>query len=416
MAPGRGKIVLMGSGELTSTMVEVHKEILKNLEGERKAVFLDTPAGFQLNVDELSQRAVDYFRSRVLHPLSVLSFKAKDISPFEAEQAFQGLREASYVLVGPGSPTYAVRQWVGTPVADILAQMTEKGGCFVAASAAALTVGRFTLPVYEIYKVGEPLYWAEGLNLLDRFGLNYVVIPHWNNAEGGTHDTRCCFVGESRFRILASMLPEETAVLGIDEHTACIIDFEKEKVTVRGIGSVTVRRGDKEKIFQRDVSFPLDILRGKDADTGGKGDEKEGEEIDNETVKDMSGGFWGRVHAIESAFHRGIESDPRDAVNAILELDRVIWEARQNLENVEFITQAREMLREHIVLMGARLVSEREGPEHDIRVLIEELLVLRESFRKNKQWRESDALRDCLRKVNVLVEDTPEGPQWQGLP
>jgi len=56
----------------------------------------------------------------------------------------------------------------------------------VAASAAALTIGRFTLPVYEIYKVGQDIHWVDGLDILSQFGLHLVVVPHWNNAEGGT--------------------------------------------------------------------------------------------------------------------------------------------------------------------------------------------------------------------------------------
>ena len=61
MAPKNGTIALMGSGELTATMVEVHKELLAKLQPVPRAVFLDTPAGFQLNVDQLSQKAVDLF-------------------------------------------------------------------------------------------------------------------------------------------------------------------------------------------------------------------------------------------------------------------------------------------------------------------------------------------------------------------
>ena len=83
----KGIIVLMGSGELTSTMVEVHKEILARLGNDPKAVFLDTPAGFQLNADQLSERAVEYFRSRVGYTMSVASFKSRDISAFDAEHA-----------------------------------------------------------------------------------------------------------------------------------------------------------------------------------------------------------------------------------------------------------------------------------------------------------------------------------------
>ena len=58
MPSGKGKIVLMGSGELTATMVEVHKNLLDYLPGSPKAAFLNTPAGFQLNVDQISQKAV----------------------------------------------------------------------------------------------------------------------------------------------------------------------------------------------------------------------------------------------------------------------------------------------------------------------------------------------------------------------
>jgi peptidase E len=226
----KGVIALMGSGELTATMVEVHKGLLARVSDSPRAVFLDTPAGFQLNVDQLSQRAVEYFRIHIQQRMSVASFKSIDMStPYEAEQAFHTLRNADFVLIGPGSPSYAVRQWRQTPIPEILAKRVEDGGCLVAASAAALTVGEFTLPVYEIYKVGEELHWVEGMDVLSRFGLDLVVVPHWNNAEGGTHDSRFCYMGEPRFRRLESLLPAYSSILGLDEHTACLIDMETEE-------------------------------------------------------------------------------------------------------------------------------------------------------------------------------------------
>ncbi|HXX80020.1 MAG TPA: hypothetical protein VEI46_00595, partial [Thermodesulfovibrionales bacterium] len=154
MSPKKGMIALVGSGELTATMVEVHKEILTRFGSAPKLLFLDTPAGFQLNADQLSQKAVEYFRVNVGYPMGVVSFKSKDVPAQEAERAFRMLRELDYLLVGPGSPTYAIRQWKATPIPEILQRRVEKGACLVAASAAALTMGRFSLPVYEIYKVG----------------------------------------------------------------------------------------------------------------------------------------------------------------------------------------------------------------------------------------------------------------------
>ena len=75
------------------------------------------------------------------------------------------------------------------------------------------------------------------MNILEHFGFNLVVVPHWNNAEGGNHDTRFCYMGEPRFRQLEALLPEDTAIFGLDEHTACLIDFEKEEAEIRGIGT-----------------------------------------------------------------------------------------------------------------------------------------------------------------------------------
>jgi peptidase E len=411
MAHNRGLIVLMGSGELTSTMVEVHKEILGRIGGTKKAVFLDTPAGFQLNADELSQRAVEYFRTNIQHTMSIASLKSREVPPIEAEEAYYLLREADYLLVGPGSPTYAVRQWLETPVPDIIRGRIEAGACFVAASAAALTVGRFTMPVYEIYKVGEAPAWKEGMNILGHFGLNYVVIPHWNNAEGGTHDTRCCFIGESRFSSLEDLLPENVGVLGIDEHTASIIDLEAGTVEVRGIGGITVRRNSSELVFTQGDKFPLTVLLG-----AGAGEPRE---LHKKTVTTPNAPgavkadvFWDTIRAAERTFHESIETDPKEATKSVLEIDRAIWKAKQDLENEEFVTQGREVLRELIVLLGMRLSSSPGSREECLAPLVESLVSLRRRFREKRQWEEADLIRSCLKDSGIVIEDTEKGTRW----
>ena len=415
----KGFIVLMGSGELTSTMVEVHKDILRRVAGNSwpcNAIFLDTPAGFQLNVDELSQRAVDYFQKRIHHPLKVVSFKSKDIPLAEAERAYKELHGADYILVGPGSPTYAVRQWIKTPIPHIIAQRIQGGACFVAASAAALTVGKFTMPVYEIYKVGETPHWVEGMDILGNFGINAVVIPHWNNAEGGTHDTSRCFIGELRFRQLVSQLPGGTGIIGLDEHTACIIDLEREEAEVRGIGRVTIEYNKNVQVFQRGSKIPLDILRGR----YGIGLSPEiGSQVESTVTRDKTSHqekerpFWDKIHLLSDSFHKGLEKDPIASINALLELDSIIWKALQDHENPEFITQARDMFREFIVLLGAHIASLPPSREACIRPVLEKILTLRDIYRKNKKWTEADALRNCLKEAGIMVEDTPAGTRWK---
>ena len=413
MKTTKGMIALMGSGELTATMVEVHKEILDGLGEDPRAVFLDTPAGFQLNCDQLSTRAIDYFRAHVQRPLAVASYKSHDdTTEYDAERAFQILRQADYVLIGPGSPTYAVRQWLQSPIPRIIMERIEQGGCLVAASAAALTVGRLTVPVYEIYKVGEDLHWARGMDILKHFGFDLVVVPHWNNAEGGSHDTRFCYMGEPRFRRLESLLPEDVGVLGLDEHTACLMDLERDEGEIRGIGRITVRRGDEELVLEKGDRFPLAVLRGESLPWSRKATEREVSGPQPAADKRHES-FWDGVHRIERAFRDGLDAlDGTASTNALLELDRTIWMAKEDLENEEFISQARDFLREMIVLLGTRLPVKPRIEAGRFAPLVEKLLELRERMRREKKWQEADAIRESLRRADVVIEDEMGGSRW----
>jgi hypothetical protein len=408
-----GKIVLMGSGELTATMVEVHKSLLRELPGKSRAVFLDTPAGFQLNVDQISSKAVDYFASHVRHPMEVASYKShNDISDFDRRQAGQIMRGADFILIGPGSPTYAVRQWQPSPVPDLLTQCVTGGGCLVAASAAALTVGRFTLPVYEIYKVGQALHWVEGLDLLSRFDFNLVVVPHWNNAEGGTHDTRFCFMGAARFEALTAMLPEAVPILGLDEHTACIMDLADDKAEVKGLGGITFRTWEGTLTFQSGERFSLAVLR-----EGIGAHRKKATATDPKpqpAEDDRRDDFWPRAHALEAAFHAGLDrGEAPAATKALLEFDRIVWQAQQGLENEEVVAQARDTLRDMLVLLGNALTAASGLHEDDLAPMVEILLELRGRLRDEKQWDAADRLRDALQAINIQVEDTPQGHRWR---
>ena len=99
----KGKLVLLGSGETAPGMTKVHRELLSGL-GEVRAVNLDTPYGFQLNVPQMTQKLVDYFKVSLqtdLKPLSFANFEKS--SGVERELFRQSVREANYVFAGPGS-------------------------------------------------------------------------------------------------------------------------------------------------------------------------------------------------------------------------------------------------------------------------------------------------------------------------
>ncbi len=413
MSSRKGMIVLMGSGELTATMVEVHKKMLARFPDSPTAVFLDTPAGFQLNVDEISRKAVEYFRVHVQKQLNVASYKSSENTrAFEAETAFHILRNADFVLVGPGSPTYAVRQLQKTPIPEILVNNIQSGGCLVAASAAALTIGRFTLPVYEIYKVGQDIHWVDGLDVLTPFGLNLVVIPHWNNAEGGTHDTRFCFMGKPRFQQLEALLPDEATIMGIDEHTACLIDLQTQRIDIQGIGRVTIRKKGREVTFGKGEQIPLETLV-----KGINQREWEPKDIDDvEQTGDLISSkksFLSKVNGIEASFRNGLaHHDQEKTTNALLELDSTIWKAKKDIEDEESISQAREILRDSIVLLGANLSSSPRQLRESLSPVVERMLQLRARFRNEQKWSEADRIREILQQSNIQVEDTKDGFQW----
>jgi peptidase E len=258
-----GTITLIGSGEMLPAMGKVHRAVMSRIAGPVQAVFLDTPAGFELNADQISDRAIQYFKQHLNLDLAVASFKsAAAATPVRVENALRKLRRANYVLAGPGSPTYAIRNWRDTAILQAMAQRLATGVHLVFASAAAIAIGRYALPVYEIYKVGEEPRWLDGLDLLGPYGLELAIVPHWNNNEGGTHDTRYCFIGESRMRLLEKSLPDSATILGIDENTACIVDLDKGECEVMGIGQVTIRRTGHETTFPNEAVFDLDQLKG----------------------------------------------------------------------------------------------------------------------------------------------------------
>jgi len=414
MTPKKGTVALIGSGETTAAMVKIHRELLANLPGEPRAVFLDTPAGFELNVDQISQRMVEYFSVHVNQPMSVASYKGRELtSPYETERTLQRLREANFILAGPGSPTYAARQWRQTKIPEIIVQRIENGACLAAASAAALTVGRFTLPVYEIYKVGDEPHWTEGVDFLGRFGLNLATIPHWNNAEGGTHDTRFCYMGQHRFERLESLLPEDTVILGIDEHTVCILDFETEEASVKGVGRVTLRQGGVEQAFQNEERFSLELLRGEGIEQNITPLEFEAIPREPELVspEDL---FWEKVHGIEAEFGHGLETNTcEQAAGALLKLEGLIWESQQHIELQEGLSSARDSLREMIVSLGAKLEASPGSRADCLAPLVQDLLNLRETLRNAKQFDLADLIRQSLERADITVEDTGRGPRWK---
>jgi len=413
-------LAIMGSGETAPTMSKVHRSLLARLGPPPvPAVLLDTPFGFQGNADDLATRAVEYFAESVQASIAVASYRAAgEGGSVDYETMLNRVRDARYVFAGPGSPSYALRQWSGTQVPVVLADKLATGGCVTFASAAAVTLGPFALPVYEIYKVGEAPHWLEGLDLMGSIGLPAVVVPHFDNAEGGTHDTRYCYMGEARLCLLEEMLPEEVFVLGVDEHTACVIDLDKQTATVAGRGVVTVRRGGHMARLASgetiDVAALAGLADGSEAGGGRSAGPPRPDATDHVEPATGASPLVDDVARLGSDFDKALAAgDPRAAVTAVLALDDLLVEWSRDTLQSDDLTVARSTLRSMVVRLGEAAGKGLRDPREVVGPFVEALLAARARARADKRWVEADILRDGLVEIGVEVHDTPDATSWE---
>jgi len=410
--PSAGTVTLMGSGELTESMARVHHWVTSRIEGPLEAVFLDTPAGFELNADSISTRARNYVRHHLGVECALATFKSKEMATdAEVRNAVRKIEHANYIFAGPGSPTYAIRTWAGTPLIETVARRVDEGAHLVLASAAAIAIGHYSVPVYEIYKVGADPHWVEGLNLLAPYSLDLTIVPHWNNSEGGTYDTRFCFMGKPRFDALEALLPEWTVILGIDEYTACILVLGEDACHVMGAGQVTVRRPrGVDKVFPADSTFSLDELRSEAMSLSAPVLQAPIKESAAQASEELAH----RVGEAERTLtaQKGGTSDGELAGQAF-ELAQAIERAETGGAGEEAVARARAELKSLVDLWGREIGASGGDLVANLAPFVELLIDLRAKLRTAKQYALADELRARLGELGVVLEDTPGGTTWR---
>ena len=407
-------LTIMGSGETSPTMVSTHRMLVGKLPKPVRAALLDTPYGFQENAPELATKAVEYFNTSINITLDVAGLTEMiDGDSLAMEKGLQLVADAQYVFAGPGSPSYALRQWSGTPLAGLLTKKLQSGGVVTFASAAALTLGRYTLPVYEIYKAGEQPRWLDGLDILSEVGIHAALIPHYNNAEGGHHDTRFCYMGERRLSMLEKELPSDVYVLGVDEHTGVVLDIDADTATVVGKGVVTVRVRGVSREFVSGTVIPFDQLR--DPFSAVQHDAKPAPKVVAEPTKTevLDSNLRQATDRLNDEFGAAIASGNADAAaRAALELDDGIagWSA-DTLQSDD-ADYARGVLRSMITRLAGAATGGLRDPREVVGPFVDVLLELRAQVRADKRFDLSDIIRDRLAATNVEVRDTPQGAEW----
>jgi cyanophycinase-like exopeptidase len=260
-----GQIAFLGSGETSLAGGRIFETLARALPQPLRIAILETPAGFELNSHQVAGRVGDFMKARLQNytpTIDVIPARKRG-TPFSPDEPaiLRSLLYANLIFMGPGSPTYAVRQLQGSLAWDIVRARHRQGATLAFASAATVSVGAWAIPVYEIYKVGEDVHSKVGLNLFSDFGMHLSFVPHWNNAEGGDDvDTSRCFLGRERFDIWCNNLPPENTTVGLDEHTGLILDFETGQCEVSGVSSVSLVRDCDPKMYPAGAKFGFNEL------------------------------------------------------------------------------------------------------------------------------------------------------------
>ncbi len=260
-----GNVALIGSGETSASGGQTFEALARELPMPLKAAVLETPAGFEGNSIQVAGRVADFISQRLQNyrPQVEIIAARKRETPYSPDQPdiVQPLYNRDLIFLGPGSPSYAVRQLKDSLAWQIIQARHRLGASLALASAASIAVGKLALPVYEIYKVGEDPHWKAGLDFFKPFGLSLIILPHWNNRDGGDElDTSRCFMGQGRFALLQEMMPAECTLVGIDEHTSLLISFEHETCRVAGQGAVHLLQAGEQRDYTAGEQFSIQDL------------------------------------------------------------------------------------------------------------------------------------------------------------
>src|SRR5512147_2067212 len=109
-----GQIAFLGSGETSLAGGRIFESLARRLDQPLRIAIVETPAGFELNSDQVAGRVGDFLRNRLQNYKPIIDIvparkRGTEFSPDKPE-ILNPLLYANMIFLGPGSPTYAVRQ------------------------------------------------------------------------------------------------------------------------------------------------------------------------------------------------------------------------------------------------------------------------------------------------------------------
>ena len=121
-----------------------------------------------------------------------------------------------------------------------------------------------------------------------------------------------------------------------------------------------------------------------------------------------------QVQATREGFKKSMDDDFNTAgtLGHLFDLVRVINQTRDANATDEELTEAQDLLREITGVFGLQIERD-DAKQAEVSPFVDLLIDIRKQLRDEKLWELSDVVRDKLKELGVVLEDSKEGTTWR---
>jgi len=119
-----------------------------------------------------------------------------------------------------------------------------------------------------------------------------------------------------------------------------------------------------------------------------------------------------KLDAYRDTFNSKMDDDlnTADAISTIFDL---VKDINVNVNSDSTAADAKYALDMLVELTGVLGLLTRRNDNTALDAEVEELIAQRQAARKSKNWAEADRIRDLLKDMGIVIEDTREGIRWK---
>ena len=237
----RGRLILAGSGEFTSAMDDLDREILAGIGKPRPRVaIVPTASGLEDTPPSWVALGETHFAALGADVVPVMVLRRDDA---REPKWIEALRDVDWVYFSGGLPQHAINVLAGTPFWDEVLRLHRSGAVLAGSSAGAMMLGEKTYAPDDFDAAGLPqrVSVRDGLAVLGR----HFVVPHFDLLSQ---------LSPERVQAWIDVWPEGLRGIGIDEDTAVVEGTNGW--TVRGRGrAVTMTSFERQQVHANGARF-----------------------------------------------------------------------------------------------------------------------------------------------------------------